>query len=378
MRLVGHKASGGGSPRKGAGETGLSTPGSLEDLTPDWMTNALGRRFPGAVVDRVQVTRIDEGTNLRAHIAIHYAAGCGPTRVFVKMDSTPFHRLLLFALGALSAEARLARPELTLPLEHPELYAGAMQPARLRAIVVMEDVTTRCGRPNEATTPLSVDSVRSGLQGLARLHAAFWDRRLPATLEFLRPWRVGPAWAPFVRFNLARALHRLREEGLERLVPASIQAGTLAWQFRATARLAVTGPQTVLHGDPHPGNTYTLTGPVTGFYDWQLIRIGSWSHDFGYFLISSLDVADRRAHERDLLRSYLDDLDCAGVTAPDFETAYGLYRAAPAFGLGSWLHAYVFGGLQHVSICLSTVERFAAAYQELETRTAPVLIALKS
>ena len=342
------------------------------------MNGALGGRFPGAVVDRVEVLRIDEGTNVRARIAIHYAAGCGPARVFVKMDSTTFHRLLLFALGALTSEARLARSELSLPLEHPDLYAGALQPGRLRAIVVMEDVTTRSGRPNDATTPLSVEAVQSGLEGLARLHAAYWDRRLPPTLGFLRPWRSRRTLGPISRANLARGLRRLREEGLDRLVPPSVRAGLLEWQFRASARLAVTGPQTVLHGDPHPGNTYTLPGLVMGFYDWQLIRIGNWSHDIGYFLISSLDVAARRAHERDLLRSYLDELDCAGVTPPDFETACGLYRAAPAFGLATWLHTYGFGGLQPVSICLATLERFAAAYEELETRTAPALIAMRS
>ncbi len=47
-------------------------------------------------------------------------------------------------------------------------------------------------------------------------------------------------------------------------------------------------PITVLHGDPHPRNTYTLPDGRMGVLDWQLIRRGSWSHDVGYALIGAL------------------------------------------------------------------------------------------
>jgi len=120
----------------------------------------------------------------------------------------------------------------------------------------------------------------------------------------------------------------------------------------------------VLHGDPHPGNTYALPGDVTGLYDWQLVRIGNWSHDIGYFITSSLGVADRRAHERCLLRFYLEGLSRHGTPSPDFEDAWHLYRQTPAFGLGTWLHTLTAGGFQPVELCLATIERFGAAYAD--------------
>ncbi|MBO0708073.1 MAG: phosphotransferase [Candidatus Dormibacteraeota bacterium] len=351
----------------------LSPPRSVQELTPAWMTAALGARFPGVVVDRVEMLRVDEGTNRRAVVGLRYGAGDGPARVFVKMQSTVFHRLMLRALGALSSEARLAGAAVRLPLPHPELYAGAFDPRRLRAIVVMEDVTTRRGRPNDATSSLALEGVRSGLEGLATLHAAYWERPLPAELAFLRPWRLGGALAAISRANLARGLWRLRERGHAGLLPSGLSAALLDRQFRAGARLALSGPQTVLHGDPHPGNTYLLPGPVTGFYDWQLVRTGHWSHDLGYFLVSSLAIPERRSHERDLIRLYLERLADKGATAPTFEAAWSRYRATPAFGLGTWLHTYAFGGLQPREACLATLERFAAAYQDLETAAAPGL-----
>jgi hypothetical protein len=79
-----------------------------------------------------------------------------------------------------------------------------------------------------------------------------------------------------------------------------------------------------------------------------------------------MDVADRRAHERSLLRYYLDELTKAETPAPDFEGAWQLYRLTPAFGLGTWLHTLSGGGFQPIEECLATIERFAAAYGDHE------------
>ena len=351
----------------------LPVPRSWADLTPAWMTDALAPHFPGAVVAGVDVVDLADGTNRRGRVRLTYRSGEGPERLFVKREGRLLPRLALLALGALEAEARLCLAAAPLPLEHPELYAAAVDRRRLAVVVVMEDVTIRSGRPNHATVPLAVAQVRSGLTALADLHAAWWDRPRPASLAFLRPWRLGPAWAPVSWASLVRARHRLRSLGQAALLPADADAATLERGFRRWATIAATGPQTVLHGDPHPGNTYTLpdphlagTGPggTVGFYDWQLVRAGSWAHDVGYFLVSSLAVIDRRDHERALVHGYLDDLRRAGVPDPDRARAWDLYRQTPAFGLGTWLHTLSGAVFQPVDVCLATIERFAAAYAD--------------
>ena len=53
-----------------------------------------------------------------------------------------------------------------------------------------------------------------------------------------------------------------------------------------------------------------------GFVDWQTVAVGPWVHDVNYFLVSALDVPDRRAHERELLGHYLKALASFGVSAP--------------------------------------------------------------
>lgn len=345
----------------------LEVPRAWSDLTPAWATSALSSRLPGTVVRSAVVDPLGEGTNSRARLSLSYARGDGPPSVFVKRTGRLEHRLALAVLGAVTTEARLAASGVLLPVEHPRHYAGGVDLARLAAVVVMDDVRTAGGRPNDGTAPLTVAGVRSGLDGLARLHAAHWDRSLPTALAFLRPWHLGRVWAPVSIASLARGLRRL-----DRLVPGApptglVGAGRLGRQFRQSAVLAATGVQTLLHGDPHPGNTYALPGDRTGFYDWQLARVGHWSHDVGYFLAGSLDPDDRRWHERDLLGGYLEALVRFGAVAPPWDEAWARYRSTPAFGLATWVHTLAFGSFQPTVTCLATIDRFAAAYEDLET-----------
>ena len=72
--------------------------------------------------------------------------------------------------------------------------------------------------------------------------------------------------------------------------------------------------------------------------------------------------------ERDLLGGYLDALGRAGTrTVPDFDAAWARYRATPAFGLCTWLHTIAAGSFQPFELCVATLERFAAAYEDLGT-----------
>ncbi len=362
----------------------LTVPRRLAEITPEWATRALSARYPGARVSRVEIADVADGTNRRVRLRLAYAGADGgaPASVFLKLHGRPLHRLALLALRAWSAEGRLAASGVELPIEHPELFSGAWRRRTLASAVLMEDVTARGGEPSDAQRSLSPAEVRSGLAGLARLHAAFLGRvdNLPAGLGFLRPWRLGPAFAPVSYASLRRGMRRLeaRQPSASRLLgEAGAGASVLERQFRRSALLAGSGSQTLLHGDAHPGNTYRLPGEETGFYDWQLVRAGHFAHDVGYFLIGALDAGERRVHEAELLDFYTERLahalghrDLPSDIAGDLEARY---RAAPAFGLATWLHTLSAGTFQEEGVCLATVARFAAAYSDLGTRRSPLL-----
>lgn len=350
----------------------LPVPSGWSGITPEWATGALRPHWPGTVVGSLEVGPVARGTSERARVHLRYSEGVGPASVFVKGPGPWGSRLALGALGALYTEARLAASGARLPLAHPAFYAAGVDGRRLAAVVVMEDVVGAGGRPNRATVPLGAADVGAGLEGLARLHAAYWDRSLPRSLGFLHRWHLGPLWAAVSVANLARGLRRAGELGGLDPVHDRFGARALGRQYARSAALCASGPQTVLHGDPHPGNTYATAGGGTGFFDWQLARTGHWSHDVGYFLVASLPVAERRRHEASLLGRYLDALGAAGVRPPSWDRAWARYRSTPAYGLATWLHTLAFGVFQVPEVCLETIRRFAAAYGDLETRCSDV------
>ena len=337
------------------------------------MSAALARRHPGIVVEEVRIGDVQHGTNSRARVTLSLADGDGPSSVFVKGPGRASHRLALLALGALTTEARLADEGVRFPLEHPVFYGGGVDVSRAACVVVVEDVVAAGATPHDARTPLSLEAVRSGLDGLAALHAAHWARPVPQALGHLSEWRLGAALGAVSVASLARGMRRAdRVLGRRLELPPGVGPRELSRQFRRSATIAASPPRTVLHGDPHPGNAYATAGGRTGFYDWQLARLGHWSHDVGYFLAGSLDPEDRRRHERSLLESYLDALERSGVRPPPIDVAWARYRGTPAFGLATWLHTLSFGTLQRLDDCMAAIHRFATAYRDLATTRADV------
>ena len=169
---------------------------------------------------------------------------------------------------------------------------------------------------------MTVDQVANGVRGLARLHSAYWGDRLTGNpaLDWVEPFVAfeGMQYAP---------LHIARER-LGDTVAAEILALTGEQLFidiwaRYIGTLT-TSPQTLLHGDPHIGNTYVLPDDDVGFLDWQMVRRGNWSLDLGYFLQGALTIEDRRRSERELLDEYR-----AALTLPADEMPSAGRGAAP-------------------------------------------------
>jgi hypothetical protein len=343
-------------------------PGSWDQVTAAWMTNVLAERCPGAVVGHVDLGDLDVGTTTRSAAKLTYAAGQGPSGVFIKAQGRLDHRLLLASIRCLRPEAWLLGSGIALPVDMPITYGTAIDALRLNCIVVTEDVTLRGASPNVATDPLPVERVRRGLDALALLHAEFWTRQLPASLRFVRPWSMFTGWAVMNLVAATAGLRKVRQLGRSDLLPSALTSPRRVYEtYAQCARFARSGPQTLLHGDAHVGNTYSLPDGGIGFYDWQLVRTGSWAHDVGYFIGSALSIEDRRAHEFDLLRRYRGALLAAGVPAPTFDDMWTAYRRTPAYGYGIWLQTWIFGGYQDDAISESCMTRFAAAYEDLGT-----------
>jgi aminoglycoside phosphotransferase (APT) family kinase protein len=347
----------------------LSIPQNWEAITPEWMTTALGSHHPGVVVDRVRVALRDDGTNRRARLELSYAAGSGPATVFAKAVD-PAHAELVALTSGLYHEPRLFASEVPLPLDHPAVYVALIDEERSDFLMIMEDVVARGGDPRDSTRPMTVDQAASGVRGLARLHSQYWGDRLT------RHPALG--WVePFVAFDgLQYAPLDIARERLGDAVPAEIPALSGEELFvdiwgRYIATLTGPSSQTLLHGDPHIGNTYVLPDDEAGFLDWQMVRRGNFSLDLGYFLQGALTIEQRRRSERELLEEYRDALTLPAEEMPSAAEVLLRYRASVAHGLAIWM-ATLSGGdaWQRPEICLLLAQRYAQAFVDLDTRAA--------
>lgn len=346
----------------------LSLPRNWDEITPSWMTAALAGHFPGATVDGVTVALRDDGTNRRARLALRYSAGSGPATVFAKAVD-PDHAELVALTSGLYHEPRLFSSGVELPLDHPAVYAALIDEPASNFLMIMEDVVARGADPRDSTRPMTIDQVANGVRGLARMHSRFWGDRLAANQSL--------GWLePFVAFEgLEYAPLHIAHERLGDTVSAEVLALSGTELFvDIWARYIGTltrSPQTLLHGDPHIGNTYVLPDDDVGFLDWQMARRGNWSLDVGYFLQGALTIEDRRRAERDLLEEYRGALTLSKDELPSADEVWLRYRASVAHGLAIWM-ATLSGGdaWQRPDICLAFAQRYSAAFIDLDTRAA--------
>ena len=355
---------------------GVVFPADLDDLTADVLGAALNDRVPGVVVDHVEIV-----------VAKHAGEGVASTADRVVLDLTyapdtsgdlPSRLVLKTMLASAHAPRAMYESEVRfyreirdeLDIETPRVFASHFDPPTGRFGLLLEDLTARGARFPSALDPVSLAEVRSILANLASLHAGFWDSpRFATELSWVPTPTSGGMFHVFDTIGLELIedqveRHPFKAELIAPLGRTVAQMWGPLWQVQRQHTVA---PTTLLHGDPHVGNTYLLAGDRGGLLDWQLMVRGSWAHDLTYLLITALDTEIRRTHQRDLLAEYLDRLAAAGVeTVPTSDTAFSQYRAAALCGL-------VIGWLicppenYGPEITAANITRMVAAVEDLET-----------
>ncbi len=329
------------------------------------MTAALATSFPGVEVSEVSVLLRDDGTNRRARLALSYVGRPGPPTVFVKASDRD-HAAVNASTGGVFHEPRLFTSGVTLPLDHPTVYYTVIDEPNLDFMMIMEDILTRGGDPRDATRPMTVNQVRSGVRNLARLHSAFWGDRFEQypQLSWIEPFVAWRGMAAGIDIGLARVGDAI-DPAVRSLTGKHIMRDVWV-PFVATL---ATGGQTLLHGDAHIGNTYVLPGDDVGFLDWQVVRRGNPSIDLGYFLQGACTVEDRRLNERDLVEDYRQALTVDHGELPSAEEVWLRYRASTSYGLAIWLVTAA-SDWQRFEVSLALSERYAAAFVDLDGASA--------
>lgn len=318
-------------------------PGSVESVTPQWLTAVMCRDVPGAEVIGCQFPKAHSATSVHQRIQIQYnTAGTEaglPTVTFTKSTPDLFTRVCNGLSGTMADEAlfyRRIRP--LLDIEAPVGYHSAYDLKSLRSIHMLEDLAqAKAAFFNKVTTRFTKEQAQQVVDLLAALHAQTLERAgMPLLNSLFRTW---PRWimdgAKVARLesNIERAV-----ADTARVIPTDITARrTEIWAaIRRSFEDHSRYPQTFLHSDPHPANWYVTKDGQMGLCDFQCVSIGMWARDVAYALSTMLTVEDRRAWERDLLARYLAKAPDNVTLGVDFEEAWRLYSRQMPCGMAMW------------------------------------------
>jgi hypothetical protein len=356
---------------------------SASDLTPEILTTLLRRHDPAVTVTGATLSRTWQGTTSHLHLDVDYADANTtlPRHLFVKTQLSTVHDLpeavdVSLSDGGggtvlLDDETRFYRDlRADLDVETMTTYFAEHLDGPSQFIILAEDITLRGAQVPDAVTGLTVEQVDELLATLCRVHAPFWDSprlRDDGDLSWLNHPITGK-FADFLRANgfaIVRMFYDLPYK--KALLDATGEdADSMEAAFWKLQEHMAQAPITLLHGDPHPRNTYSLPSGRVGVLDWQLVRRGSWAHDVGYALIGALPPELRRSHERELLDNYRGRLRDGGVsTLPDREQMWTAYRRSPAWGFCMW--AITPDQMYSVEVVTAVLGRFAEAYSDLGT-----------
>jgi aminoglycoside phosphotransferase (APT) family kinase protein len=341
----------------------LEIPDRLEAASPEWLSAAVQGVAPGARAEAVEVVAAHSGTTGRARLAVAWERGDLPSTVFVKLPpSEPLQRAMVVETGMGTREARFYR-ELAaeVPVRVPRPLGSWWTEDRRAYVMLTEDlVSAGCTFPAfESGADLAV--VRSAVDELARLHAAFWESpRFAADLAWVEPPMHSEMGPQLVAQGAA-------EFGDDQPEAFHAMAELYTRNGAAFADRLAAGPQTLMHGDPHLGNLF-LDGGTVGFLDWACVCRGPGLRDVAYLLCASVETDLRRAEEEALLRRYLDALAAVGAPAPGFDDAWREYRCFAAAGWVAAVATFALGdALQSAEVGRRAVARANAAVADLDT-----------
>jgi aminoglycoside phosphotransferase (APT) family kinase protein len=256
----------------------------------------------------------------------------------------------------------------------PVTLGGIFDPQSKTFMLLLEDLRDREAVFPAVETEISLAQMRSMIDQYASLHARYWNHpEFGRSLSWLEDHTRGAIHdlftsdmvAGFAEYQVAST--QFKQERLERI---RVRPNELHEQFQRVQTHQRSLPQTICHGDAHIGNTYLLPGDQAGLLDWQLSARGFCMHDISYIIATGFSLVARRAHERELLAYYREQLLIRGVErAPSMDDLWLEYRRAMVWNryIGWLIKPVVNYGWD---ITVMAVLRLTTAYEDLETQKA--------
>jgi len=254
--------------------------------------------------------------------------------------------------------------------EMPKAFGTAFDQKTGQFAVLMEDLSPKQAHFPNATEERSLEEVKSLLDGLATLHAKYWQSSELEKLSWLPKTFEGGMFPVFDAIGLDvikdQVKKNLFKQDLLKPLNRNLDEQWAAL-WKSQQFIYENEALTLLHGDTHVGNSYTLPEGRAGWLDFQLMVKGPWVHDVTYILMTALSTEQRRKHEVDLIQYYLDQVSHKGVDhGIDIERALHRYHITAVWGLViGWLITppQNYGE----AITFANIQRLAQACQDFDT-----------
>ncbi len=296
-------------------------PSTIQELTPQWLTEVLGPSGvlgdDGAVVG-VRADDIGTGVGVfgiiaRLHLSYRNAPAEAPQSIIAKMPTdSPMNRQVGLVLRLFEREGLFYRDlAQQVSLRGPRCYFSEMDVGNDQFAILMEDL----GHMEGGDQLAGVSPERAGaiIDELAKFQARWWESPDLDTLDWL-PLQNDPSYLagvpPIVTAGVA-ALEKYTDP---------LPAGSLELARRVDAvyvdlmNRCAAGPRTIVHGDARLDNFFFDAGQNSfAIIDWQLSLHARGAYDVVYLLATSMSIDNQNTYGLGLIDRYHKALTANGV-----------------------------------------------------------------
>ena len=290
----------------------------VTDLTPEWLTEALGDPVVEVAADRVGTGQI--GATYR--LTITYAdGGTGPERLVAKIAAEDAAARARVAGGYRKEVGFYLDVAPTVAIRAPRCWYGAISDDANTFTLLLDDLAP--ARPGVQARGCTVAEAESALLNLVGLHAPRWDDDTLRAYDYLDGDVDSGEFLGAVHVQATGQFVARYADVLDAADVATLRASADATATWYTTRRS---PFSLVHGDYRLDNLmFHPTGEVSAL-DWQTLSLGPAARDIAYFLGTSLSTGDRRAHEAHLVDVYHRELVAHGVADYDRDRCFDDYR----------------------------------------------------
>lgn len=338
----------------------MTIPKTVDDLTPEWLSDALGRKV---VEPRIEPVGVGVGL-VGALYRVAFDDECMIAKLAAPDEANRFVPTVLNFYGReIGFYTELSGRT---PIKHPKCFYTAHDTETQDMVLLLEDVSVH-GECRDQIVGCSLPEARSAIATLARLHAAFWDDSTLGDLPFLLRLQDEP-YPSAVSFAYDQAWPVVKELFADMLDDHITELGDrYTPMIPGLFNTLCDGPLTLSHGDWRVDNLFFTPDDDVLAVDWQIIDRSVGPRDVSYLMTQGLNIDDPAGYTI-AFDQYLADLAELGVNV-DRSWAWDAYRAGTLMG---FVYPVIAGGglgvddPRALDLCRAMLRRSVTALDALD------------